>query len=76
MDAWTNVVTCCERCNQRKGDRTPEEAGMQLLYVPYAPSWAEHLILKNRNILADQMEFLLAFIPATSRIKHEDNHED
>jgi 5-methylcytosine-specific restriction endonuclease McrA len=71
LDTWMNVVTCCGKCNQRKDDRTPEEAGMQLLYVPYVPSRAEHLILKNRHILADQMEFLLAFVPENSRVRQE-----
>lgn len=68
-DVWTNVVTSCKHDNQRKDDRTPEQAGMKLLYVPYTPSWAEHLILKNRNILADQMEFLLSFVPDDSPLK-------
>lgn len=70
-DVWMNVVTCCGKCNQRKDDKTLDEAGMQLLYVPYVPSRAEHLILKNRHILADQMEFLLAFVPETSRLREE-----
>jgi len=34
---WDNVVTACERCNQRKGDRTPEEVGMVLRSKPRAP---------------------------------------
>lgn len=68
-DIWANVVTCCTKCNQHKDDHTLEEVGMKLLYVPYAPSYAEHLILANRNVLADQMEFLLSFIPDNSRIK-------
>ncbi len=57
-DRWSNVVTACRSCNTRKGDRTPEEAGMPLLAVPYVPNWAEYLALSNRRILADQMEFL------------------
>jgi 5-methylcytosine-specific restriction endonuclease McrA len=36
---WTNVVTCCVRCNLRKGGRTPEEAGMLLIRKPKAPIW-------------------------------------
>jgi uncharacterized protein YllA (UPF0747 family) len=32
---------------------------MEPLYVPYVPCKAEHMILKNRHIKADQMEFLL-----------------
>ena len=31
---------------------------MELLYAPYVPNKAEFLILSNRNILADQMDFL------------------
>jgi hypothetical protein len=58
---WENCVTACERCNHRKANRTPEEANMKLLAVPYIPNLAEYLILSNRRILADQMEFLLNF---------------
>lgn len=36
---WTNVVLCCRKCNLKKGDRTPEEAGMQLLKKPEPPKW-------------------------------------
>lgn len=35
--SWDNVVTACERCNSRKGDRTPEQAGMTLRTKPKAP---------------------------------------
>ncbi|MDE2148797.1 MAG: HNH endonuclease [Gammaproteobacteria bacterium] len=61
QSVWENCVTACRACNQRKDDRTPEQSGMKLLAVPYAPNLAEYLILSNRRILADQMEFLLTF---------------
>jgi 5-methylcytosine-specific restriction endonuclease McrA len=32
--AWENLVTCCHACNNRKGNRTPEEAGMRLTRQP------------------------------------------
>lgn len=67
-DAWTNTVTACRSCNTRKANRSPEQAGMPLLYVPYVPNRHEHFILRNRNILADQMEYLLAGVPKTSRL--------
>ena len=57
-NTWTNVVTACRSCNQRKGARSPEEAGMRLFAIPYAPNYAEWLALRNRRILADQMAFL------------------
>jgi CRISPR/Cas system Type II protein with McrA/HNH and RuvC-like nuclease domain len=65
---WTNCVTACRPCNHRKGWRTPEEAKMHLLYVPYAPTVHERILLKNRKVLADQMEYLLASIPKDSRV--------
>jgi 5-methylcytosine-specific restriction endonuclease McrA len=67
-DVWTNTVTACRACNTRKGNRTPDQARMTLLYVPYAPSRHEHFILRNRRILADQMEYLLAGVPKSSRL--------
>ena len=65
-DLWTNVVTACRRCNNAKASRTPEEAGMQLLAVPFTPTYAEYIYLKGRRVLADQMEYLLAHFPRTS----------
>lgn len=34
---WENIVTACIRCNQRKGDRKPEEMGLKLLRLPQVP---------------------------------------
>ncbi|RPE81153.1 HNH endonuclease [Vulcaniibacterium tengchongense] len=67
-DVWENVVAACFHCNSRKGNRTPQQAGMPLLAVPYRPSWIEHLILSNRNILADQMAFLKSQLPKKSKL--------
>lgn len=68
LDAWRNVVTACKPCNQRKGAKTPERAGMMMLYVPYTPSRYEAMILRNRRILSDQMDFLVSLLPANSRL--------
>jgi len=70
--SWTNLVTACGGpggCNSRKADRTPDEARMPLLYVPYAPNVHEAMILENRRILADQMTFLVARVSANSRLR-------
>lgn len=68
-DVWTNVVTACKRCNNYKAGRTPEQAGMQLLAVPFAPTHAEYVYLRGRRVLADQMEFLKAHFPRTSPLR-------
>lgn len=69
-DTWMNVVSACRTCNQLKGAKTPDEARMPLLYVPYVPSRWEDLILQARReqIVADQMEFLQSKLPHDSRL--------
>jgi 5-methylcytosine-specific restriction endonuclease McrA len=37
--SWTNCVAACIRCNARKADRTPEQAGMRLRKRPIRPDW-------------------------------------
>lgn len=71
QDKWTNVVSACKECNALKSDSLPGERlpGRQLgpqgtgrldpLFVPYVPCRAEHMILRNRMIKIDQMQFLL-----------------
>lgn len=67
-DVWSNVVTAHRYCNMKKACRTPEEAGMPLLYVPYAPCRFEHFLLSGRKILADQNAYLSARLPVHSRL--------
>jgi 5-methylcytosine-specific restriction endonuclease McrA len=35
---WNNIVTSCMPCNRRKGNRTPQEAGMKMHFKPYVPT--------------------------------------
>ena len=37
-NSWTNLVTCCQSCNLKKANRTPEEAGMKMKSKPYEPT--------------------------------------
>lgn len=42
VDSWENLVACCLRCNNLKGDRTPQEMGWELrwrLQPPHGPHW-------------------------------------
>jgi len=63
---WNNVVTACKPCNHRKGGKTPEQARMQLLAIPFTPNHAEYVYLQGRRVLADQMDFLRAHFPRSS----------
>lgn len=69
LDSWVNVVTACKRCNNHKAGRTPEQAGMELLAIPFTPTHAEYVYLQGRQILTDQMDFLLAHFPRNSRLR-------
>ena len=42
-DTWENLVAACVSCNNQKGDRTPEEAGMELARQPFRPSYVMFL---------------------------------
>jgi len=47
---WENVVAACGACNRKKGNRTPEEAGMKLLRKPHRPRfWAMALLTMATN---------------------------
>jgi 5-methylcytosine-specific restriction endonuclease McrA len=47
-DSWLNTVASCAEDNHRKADRTPEQAGMPLLYQPFVPSPADAMLLALR----------------------------
>ena len=46
-DSWENLITACVRCNNRKGNQTPDEAGIRLLSRPRKPN---HIIFLKQNI--------------------------
>lgn len=57
--SWDNVVTACERCNSKKGARTPHEAGMFLKTKPKSPihpaiSFAEQFWKEQQQNLESQ----------------------
>ena len=71
LNCWENVVTACNGCNKHKDSRLLTEISMELKYVPYVPNRAEYLILMNRKILSDQMDYLLKLVKdKNSRVRH------
>jgi len=46
-DSWENLICACDRCNNKKGDRTPKIASMKLLRKPKRPNhitYIQHFI--------------------------------
>jgi len=58
--SWTNVVTACRMCNQKKSNKTPEKAGMPLLNAPTVPKWlpSTELILKTGQCPQSWLQYL------------------
>jgi len=46
---WENVVAACGPCNRRKGDRTPQEAGMPLQREPRRPRYLALTLLEESS---------------------------
>lgn len=40
-NGWKNTVAACSPCNNKKRDRTPEQANMPLLFKPRVPEWTD-----------------------------------
>jgi 5-methylcytosine-specific restriction endonuclease McrA len=59
-NTWTNLVTCCSPCNIKKGNRTPEEAGMKLRKKPYEPSIFSFVLSSDVEELWE--DFQIAFV--------------
>jgi 5-methylcytosine-specific restriction endonuclease McrA len=49
---WENIVISCRRCNAKKGNRTPSEAGMKLLSVPKKPNMAQFY---SKSLISNSM---------------------
>jgi len=58
-DTWNNSTTACLKCNNKKDNKTPEEAGMKLLSIPKRPSGVMITVL-NR-IDEEQKQYIQAY---------------
>ena len=63
-DTWDNLVACCFRCNNVKGDRTPQEMGWRLHGTPKMPSGPTWFALGLDRRQPDWEDFLA---PAASQ---------
>ena len=61
-NTWGNLVTCCRKCNLKKGDKTPEQAKMKLVRPPRRPQYVPYLSLQ-KYIHAVKREDWMLFLP-------------
>ena len=54
---WDNLITCCKKCNEKKDDLTPSQAGLTMRIKPYRPTFNEFALL-NKNKLDSWLKFL------------------
>jgi hypothetical protein len=66
-NSFENCISACRLCNSAKGCKLLEEAGMKLLFTPYAPSIFEAFILRGRNISGDAHAYLAKRVSKNSR---------
>ncbi|MEX2465396.1 MAG: HNH endonuclease [Gemmatimonadota bacterium] len=59
-NAWENVVTSCSTCNNRKGNRLPREAGLELRHSPVEPNYV-HLVWVVRRVTHLQAKYIRTF---------------
>lgn len=57
-NSWDNCVAACGECNNRKADRTPQEAGMKLQKKPATPAWRVTLQVPRGKTRASWVPFL------------------
>ncbi len=57
-DSWENLVACCLRCNNVKGDRTPHEMGWTLRFAPRPPHGTAWLVRGAERAQPEWREFL------------------
>lgn len=60
LNTWTNVVTACSPCNNRKGNHLPLEVGMHPMHPPLEPNYVE-LVWAVRRITPAQAKYIAMF---------------
>ena len=64
---WENIVTCCVRCNRRKGGRTPDQAGMVLRRPAFRPTPSPALRFRMEEHHAPDVWRDYLFLPPQAR---------
>jgi len=62
-DGWDNLVCACAACNNKKGGRTPHQAGMQLLNTPRKPTIATFIMAHRIPLNSDWHPYIMIAHP-------------
>jgi 5-methylcytosine-specific restriction endonuclease McrA len=67
---WENLVGACSFCNGRKGNRTPEQAGMPLRRKPRVPNFIPFVVISRNTEPEEWMKYLTLYnISIDNRIR-------
>lgn len=61
--SWENLVTCCRRCNARKGDKALAHSGMRLRRDPRRPRFVPYISLA-KYVAGQKNEVWQIYLPA------------
>jgi 5-methylcytosine-specific restriction endonuclease McrA len=59
--SWSNLVTACQPCNTRKGDRTPDQANLKLRSKPQKPTYMMFLRDHAGGMRKEWQPFLVSY---------------
>ena len=59
---WDNLVTCCRKCNTKKGDKAPEKVGMKLMRQPRRPRYTPYISL-NKYVAGTKHDIWRDYLP-------------
>lgn len=61
VNSWTNVITACHTCNNKKSNKIPKEAGMKLLSSPCEPRYLIYTELSTPGNLEKWRKYFDAY---------------
>jgi len=64
---WENLVTCCRRCNTKKGDKSAEKVGMKLARAPRRPRYTPYIAL-NKYVAGTKHDVWRDYLPTFSDV--------
>jgi len=59
---WENCVLACRRCNRKKRNRTPSQAGMNLMREPRVPRWSPFVEVPKTHLRPSWERFVDAHV--------------